>query len=408
MHAVAGPTSVKLLLAAGISLLTLGRIVSQHQVRTLALGRAALGSGLAHRLTPTHARALFGRPTTNLGVVVARAGRGEPAALGSPPPEVAASCPTGFNELVGARLRSDRRPIVAALTDKALVRTYASARNMTVAPLFFSGERCDAPELAALADAGDFALKATHTSGCVLLVEGGAVAAHKPCGERAAVGERATAALLRGLCARWTRTLYDPTQWGYTQLRPGVIAEGILRAPARDAAIRGASPARAADRQGWVVGGRTHVVQQVSERFADSGLTMRATALPSRLRGAFAALAGPRHAAAGGKRDTFYGRDGVARREVSIDGSRPLDADSPAMLPSDWLRSTVVPACDALGAGLDFARVDLYRVDDGEGNAGIALGEITMYPKAGTHSFSPAGFETELGAQWCAALEGAR
>ena len=402
MHAVAAPTSLKLVLAAGISLLTLGRIASQYQVRTFALGRAALGSGLAHRLTPAHAHALFGRPATDLDLIVARACRGEPAALGSAPPEVAASCPTGFNELVGARLRSDRRPVVAALTDKALVRSYASARNATVAPLFFSGARCDAPELAALADAGDFALKATHTSGCVLLVEGGVVAAHKPCGERAAVGERATAALLRGLCDRWTRTLYDPTQWGYTQLRPGVIAEGILRAPARDAALRGASPtARADDVKCWVFGGRTHVVQQVSERFAGSGLTTQ-----SRLRGAFAAaLAGPKHGAAGGKRDTFYARDGTARREVSVDGSRPLDADSPALLPSDWLRSTVVPACDALGAGLDFARVDLYRVDGGDGNAGVALGEITMYPKAGTHAFSPAGFDKELGAQWCAALE---
>ena len=187
-----------------------------------------------------------------------------------------------------------------------------------------------------------------------------------------------------------------------------MIAEGILRAPARDAALRGASPtARADDVKCWVFGGRTHVVQQVSERFADSGLTMRATALPSRLRGAFAALAGPRHAAAGGKRDTFYGRDGVARREVSIDGSRPLDADSPAMLPSDWLRSTVVPTCDALGAGAGLcARRSLPR-GRRRGNAGIALGEITMYPKAGTHSFSPAGFETELGAQQRRA-EGAR
>ena len=34
---------------------------------------------------------------------------------------------------------------------------------------------------------------------------------------------------------------------------------------------------------------------------------------------------------------------------------------------------------------------------EGPADAGIALGEVTMYPQAGTHSFSPAGFETEVG-----------
>ena len=106
----------------------------------------------------------------------------------------------------------DRRPVLAALTDKALVKHWAELRGVRTPEVLFSSKTCAVPDLGNDA----YAFKATHTTGCLVLVEGGRVVGHKPCGERRlAPGSRVTPELLATLCARWTRTMYDVTQWAY-------------------------------------------------------------------------------------------------------------------------------------------------------------------------------------------------
>ena len=72
----------------------------------------------------------------------------------------------------------DRRPVLAALTDKRLVKRWAALRGVRTPEVLFASKTCAVPEIGADA----YAFKATHTTGCLVLVEGGRVVGHKPCG----------------------------------------------------------------------------------------------------------------------------------------------------------------------------------------------------------------------------------
>ena len=106
-------------------------------------------------------------------------------------------------------------------------------------------------------------------------------------------GTRATPELLRSLCERWTRTIYDVSQWAYAKLQPGVIAERTVYAAGRR---------KADDVKCFAFHGRTALVQQVSDRFDV------ATGRPK----------------GRGKRDTFYDPTTGKRVGYTVDGSKPL------------------------------------------------------------------------------------
>ena len=64
-------------------------------------------------------------------------------------------------------------------------------------------------------------------------------------------------------------------------------------------------------------------------------------------------------------------------------------------------------ACDAIGAGVDFARVDLLLTDGGSrGGLGaggsLALCDVSLYPAGGAPRISPRSVDAELSAAWCA------
>ena len=223
--------------------------------------------------------------------------------------------------------------------------------------VLFSSKTCAVPDLGN----GAYAFKATHTTGCLVLVEGGRVVGHKPCGERRlAPGSRVTPELLAALCARWTRTMYDVTQWAYSKLTPGVVAERLVYR------TDGATPAD--DVKCFAYRGRTALVQHVAHRFD------MATGRPRSTR----------------KRDTFHDPRSGRRLPVAVDG-QPAGA---GLAPARVRQAREV--CDGLARGLDFARIDLF-----DAGASFFLGEVTVYPKRGEHAFEPSAVDGELGRAWC-------
>ena len=95
-------------------------------VKDLAVRSPAVGALAAHRMPAYLYRS---NNDTKLLAHLARAataGADEPAFLG---PACAAG-PPSFNALVKARMARDRRPVLAALTDKALVRRWAELRGV--------------------------------------------------------------------------------------------------------------------------------------------------------------------------------------------------------------------------------------------------------------------------------------
>ena len=323
-------------------------------VKDLAVRSPAVGALAANRMPAYLYRS---NNDTKLLAHLARAaaaGADEPAFLAP----ACASGPPSFNALVKARMARDRRPVLAALTDKLLVKRWADLRGGIRTPeVLFSSKTCAVPDLGNVA----YAFKATHTTGCLVLVEGGRVVGHKPCGERRlAPGSRATPEVLAALCARWTRTMYDVTQWAYSKLTPGVVAERLV--------YRGDGATPADDVKCFAFRGRTALVQHVAHRFdVQSGR--------------------PRSAR---KRDTFHDPRSGRRLPVAVDGQPAGAGLAPARV------RQAREGCDGLARGLDFARIDLF-----DAGASFFLGEVTVYPKRGEHAFEPSAVDGELGRAWC-------
>ena len=139
---------------------------------------------------------------------------------------------------------------------------------------------------------------------------------------------------------RVARLRYDVTQWAYSRLEPGVVAERLV--------YNGDRPAD--DVKCFSFHGRTALVQHVTNRFD-------------------AATGRPKSAA---KRDTFYDPSGRARG-VTVDGQPALRRGSSRLLSAARVRKAAA-ACDAIATGLDMARVDLFDTGDA-----FLLGEVTMY-----------------------------
>merc|ERR1719231_1736417 len=105
--------------------------------------------------------------------------------------------------------------------------------------------------------------------------------------------------------------MYDVTQWAYSRLAPGAVADDV---------------------KCFTFRGRTALVQHVSERFDTK------TGRPK----------------SSEKRDTFYDPRSGAPRAIAVDGQPSLPADSQRRLsPARVRRASAV--CDGLGRGLDFA-----------------------------------------------------
>lgn len=95
------------------------------------------------------------------------------------------------------------------------------------------------------------------------------------------------------------------------------------------------------------------------------------------------------------------GRGTDIRQSIYFPDGRPMPSvskgfpphDEPPVLTADLPQ--LIEISEALGAGLDFVRVDLYWVD-----GRVYFGELTFYPAAVRTSFLPQAFDEELGNVW--------
>ena len=109
-----------------------------------------------------------------------------------------------------------------------------------------------------------------------------------------------------------------------------------------------------------------------------------------------------------GKTDTFLGRN---NRPVDV-AFRGSPANHSLRLPPHVF-SEAIAACERLGQGIDFARIDLLwlpgqgqeRPEQSKTKAKakdqLLFGEVTLYPGGGAHKWEPPRFDRELGRHWC-------
>lgn len=289
--------------------------------------------------------------------------------------------------LLHERMAVDRRTLLASMQDKVNTPRYAATANISVAHRYLVTSNCAAVSSNGLPP--DFVFKATHTSGCVLIVKQGRVVIHKPClSEASEVGAEASTALLVTLCERWLSHRYEsvrPKEWAYSQLVGGVLAEEVLQPPLMDGVA-------ADDLKCYTVYGRTLFVQHSRARFgADGAVSRSGTA-------------------------TFYDATTLAPRlDVRFDsGWHGMGAwvgmgSQPDRNASRWAGSRTIEqavrACDriASAAAIDFVRVDLlFSRPTKHHPAGLTLGELTIYPFGGYPRFTPRSVDAQFAAAWCA------
>jgi len=283
-----------------------------------------------------------------------------PRALASRTLARAARNPVTFNEKVLHRMSVDRRPLLTTFADKVATRAYVTER---VGDAYLA--RCHG----VLTSGGDipwsdlprqFACKASHGSGGIVLVWEGAPRGPLPSDTYACTWERFLVQPddlvredLARLCDRWLSLRFDYCSGrfpepAYRDVPPRIVLEELLEAD-------GALPR---DYKFFVFDGRCAVVHVDRDRFGCH------------------------------ERDVFTPDWDLI--PVRYNYPRPaVPADRPSRL------DEMLAVAEALGAGVDFVRVDLYVLGER-----IVVGELTGTPAAGMNDFSPAGFDWWLGAQW--------
>lgn len=255
----------------------------------------------------------------------------------------------------------DRRPILRTLADKSAARRYVADRVGSDILTTVYADTTDPSTIDWDAVPQQYVAKATHGSGCVIIVSEDAPAdARLPTGQPAWWSRyliRPTAAdrdAMMELMAKWIRLRYDARpgkllEWCYGRIPHGVIIEEFLQDD------DGNIPR---DYKFFVFDGVVRYVQAESDRVT------------------------------GHKRDTFTPDWAV----VEVDGNYPRSGTPPPK-PRHFERMLEVAA--ALGDGLDFVRVDLYSVGDR-----VVFGEMTNYPEGGQMRVDPPSFDVLWGTYW--------
>jgi hypothetical protein len=270
--------------------------------------------------------------------------------------------PQTFSEKVRFRIAYDRRPILTTLVDKVAVRDYVRDRLgddvlVPVHGIFESGHEIPWSSLPR-----EYAVKASHGSGAVILVWDGAPAdARLPASPRYADWDRfavrpehADRRRMTALADKWMSLNYHYgpgrlPEWAYRDVPPRIIIEQL---------IRGTGGALPTDYKCLVFDGECRLFYVVAGRFDDLRIQV-------------------------------FNRDGSPS---SVRALQPPPDTVPELAPN-WRE--LVAAAEELGRGLDFARVDLYPVD-----GGIAFGEMTVYHNAGGNGWDPPSYDREIGTWW--------
>ncbi len=268
---------------------------------------------------------------------------------------------TTFNDKILHKMGHDRRPILTQFADKSAVRRYVADRvGSDILTTVYADTR-DPSTIDWDSLPPQYVAKATHGSGCVIIVSDAAPAeAALPTGQRAwwsrylirpaaADRDRVTALMMQ-----WMRLRYDvrpghPPEWCYRNIPPGVLIEEFL------VDDDGNIPR---DYKFFVFDGSVRFVQVESDR------------------------------ATGHKRDTFT-PDWTL---VAVTGNYPRSA-TPPQKPRNFDRMLEVAA--TLGQGIDFVRVDLYSI-----GGRVLFGELTNYPEGGRVRLDPPSFDELWGTYW--------
>ncbi len=240
--------------------------------------------------------------------------------------------PRGFNEKILVKILTDRRPYLTLFSDKLRVRDYVrrAAPALLLPELYWWSDHADALPFEALPN--EFVLKANHGSGWNCLVR------NKTLQRRADLVK---------LARTWLRSDFTIVgrEWAYRNIRRAVFAEQLLHDDGQ------AAPP---DYKLFVFGGHVRLIQVDRDR-----ATLHTQILYdehwNRVEGTVAAAQG----------------EAVAR---------------PASL------AAMFEAAEALSAGVDFVRVDLYEID---GSA--YFGELTSSPNKGMSPFRPQALDRMLG-----------
>jgi hypothetical protein len=272
----------------------------------------------------------------------------------------ATSPPCTLNDKILYKMAFDRRPLLSLLADKYAVRSYVESKlgSHHLTRVYQVVDSAKDLNFSALPDR--FVIKPTHGSCAVIIVDDRAPADGRllvpnrlrewRCGLSFVRREFLTPQSLELLTSTWLNRRYGGRrEWAYSTLRPRLMVEELLSDD------KGEVPP---DYKFWCFEGR---VQFIQVDFARFGHRVRSLHLPDW---------SPLDAT------MYYPRSGVIPR-------------APAQLPQ------MVGASESLASGLDFARVDLYLMEDR-----IVFGEITNYPGSGRLPMDPEPLFTALGAAW--------
>ena len=245
-------------------------------------------------------------------------------------PDLNRAC--GFNEKILVKILTDRRPYLTLFSDKLRVRGYVrrTAPELLLPTLYWCSDQAETLPFDTLPN--EFVLKANHGSGWNLVV-----------GDKSVLRR----ADLVHLARRWLRSDFTIVgrEWAYRDIRRAVYAEQLLRDEGQDAP---------ADYKLFVFGGRVRVIQVDRDRFT-------------------------RHA------QILYDA-----QWKQIEGTIAAAEGKPVARPATL--GSMLKAAEALSAGVDFVRVDLYEID---GKA--YFGELTNSPNKGLSPFQPPSLDRVLG-----------
>lgn len=247
--------------------------------------------------------------------------------------------PQTFSEKIWHRMLFKRDPQLAILSDKLFVRNHIakSVGEEHLVPLLWTGTD---PDLIPVDDLPDrFVVKATHGSGFnIIVTDKGRWDA-----------EHAKSQLRSWLGRNYCNDRFLGLEWGYRHACPRIVIEHFLEE-------NGKSPV---DYKFFCFGGRAQFVQADCDRFGNHTRTLcnrDFQPLPLQLGSC------KQHA-------------GKIERPVNYDG--------------------LIQVAEALSRNLDFVRVDLYSTGEQ-----IYVGELTMYPGAGSERFNPRQYDLIFGQQW--------
>lgn len=244
--------------------------------------------------------------------------------------------PKMFTEKVQWRKLFDRRAIFPLLADKLRVRPWVEGRvgSSYLVPLLHAGKSAASTPLETLPL--PYIVKPNHSSGIAFPVQARE-------GQDFKKMRRELSASLMIPCG------ILGVEWAYWPIDPRIIVETLLLDD------RGQVPA---DCKFHCFGGKAHFVQVYADRFTEPG-------------------------------QVFYDRkwEKIDLEHGGVAAGREVAAP-PGL-------QEMLEVAEALAAGFDYVRVDLYDVD-----GRIYFGEMTLYPGSGLRPFTPASWDLKWGELW--------